>query len=84
MTSVKPVTEQPAGLSKPEQAQDPPYQEQPPQYQPPQPQPQQEMMMMQAPTVTVITNAARLGQPQNVRNWDTGVCGCCESIGDCK
>ena len=40
-----------------------------------------------ANTTVVVMNqpgaARHLGQPQNIRKWSTGLCGCCEDVPNC-
>lgn len=58
------------------------YQPQPQGYCPPQPQQQQQhtVVMVNQPQ----SHVAIQGQPQNIRQWTSGMCGCCEDCCGCK
>lgn len=42
---------------------------------------QQQQVVIMQPGAQSYPNQ---GQPQNIRDWSTGICGCCEDIGTCK
>jgi Cys-rich protein (TIGR01571 family) len=65
----------------------PPPEQRTSQYQPPYynyPPPQQQQQQQQQTTVIINQpQATPKGQPQNVRGWSTGLCGCFEDCGGC-
>lgn len=44
---------------------------------------QYQQQQQQIVVVTAQPQATTFGQPQNIRDWSSGLCGCCEDIGSC-
>ncbi|ELU11432.1 hypothetical protein CAPTEDRAFT_152708 [Capitella teleta] len=52
-------------------------------YHQPPPQPYGAQQQQQVVVVNQPTSSRETGQPQNIRDWTTGICGCFEDCGGC-